>query len=205
MRRSSTEAELRFIVRWTAIGVGMLGCCLLIVLPLVQYRVNVAAIYEPTTGTTYLDEDGTQERRISSQNSPYRIQVEDHLRIDSEGTGRLELMRDTQAYAYLFPNANVTVVEASRQGTFFQHLRNQATDYQLTIQQQAGVVLYDFSQAVPPLAELNVILRFSDGDYQPQVECFQATAPTEGTVSAVVEVPCRSELEVTPTQPLSLP
>jgi hypothetical protein len=205
MRRTSAEEEIRLLIRWLAIGLGLLGCCLLVALPLVQYRVEVAALYDQASGTVYVDEGRDQERRIQAQDVPYRINVGNHLRMDAEAQGRVEILRQSRAYAYLLPGADWVVLEASRQGTFLQHLQGQSHSYQLIIQQEAGVVLYDFSQSTTPLADLNLILRFTDGEYTPTTVCFQATAPTPREASAVVEVPCRSGLEVTPAQPLTLP
>jgi|GEM_PF-4454313 len=112
------------------------------------------------------------------------------IRLLDGATAQVEIVQDSSAFAYLSNGAIWRVLQADRHATAVDHIQQQG-DYVVVIEQIAGTVVYDFSQSEPALDEFNMVLRFEDGEYSPEWDCFQATAPTVETPSAVVPVPCR--------------
>jgi hypothetical protein len=190
MRGISPEQELKHMARS---AVFMLGVVILLALPLVwliPYEVDLSAKVDEVRGEWFvIDVTGGERRFVDSVDLSLRPGEGIRLGIDADA--QLEVIKNGEGVVYLSDGAVWKVVESHRRGTAIEHIRNRADEYEIIIEQTGGTAIYDFSQAEPSFERLNITLRFADGDMQPEVPCFQVTAPTDESASAVVEVPCR--------------
>lgn len=181
-------------------GVALLMFCLCLTTALFPFRVPLQAELEESSGDwALIYPTGAEDPHTAQEQGS--LEGGQRLRLASEQTGRVEIIPDSEAYVFLGEGAEWGIAEAWRRGTLLDHLQPGHGEYQVIIEQVAGLALYDLSQAQPPWEEMGLLLRFPDGEFRPTSPCFQATAPQLNQASQVVEVPCAGE----PLSPESLP
>jgi hypothetical protein len=190
MREVSPEQELKHMARS---AVFMLGVAVLLIVPLawlIPYEVDLSTKVDDVQGEWFVIDVTGGERRFATP-VDISLRTGEGIRLGLDTTARLEVIKDGGALVYLSNGATWKLLESHRRGTAIEHIRNRADEYEIIIEQTAGTAIYDFSQAEPSFEQLNITLRFADTEIKPETPCFQATAPTDEAVSAVVEVPCR--------------
>lgn len=182
--------EVRIVLTLTGLA---LALAILVVVGLaatVTYTVDLSAVYSQSEGQWRLDGPQNQTTTFDETNDPHVIELEHELALMSGSQGRLEIIADSGAWAYLSGETRWTLIQAQRRGTAIQHIRGESSDYVVVIQQTQGNIIYDFSAAHPALNDLNLTIRFPDGQYTPDIPCFQANAPTEGVESSIIPLAC---------------
>jgi hypothetical protein len=184
---------MRFMIFAFALGIiFMLALAILI-----PFNVDLMARFEDSEGVVYFVDGTGNEHRLDEINT-LPINVGEAVRLEAGSSARVEIVEDSNAYAYLTGPVEWRLSLAERRGTAVEHALDDAREVEVVIDQLEGVAVYDFSAAKFPLDEFNLVLRFRDGDIAPETDCFQATAPAEGSASAVVEIPCAGDSRETP-------
>jgi hypothetical protein len=200
MRQPSPEDEVRRTLRFMIFAF-IVGIILAAALAYwVPFDVDLVARFEQSDGIVYfVDGTGNEHRLDEVETLP--IQVGEAVRLEVGNTARVEIFEGSNAYAYLTGPVEWQYTLADRRGTAVDHVLDDARDFEVMIDQISGAVVYDFSGAAFPLEAFNLVLRFSDGEVMPEANCFQATAPTEASASAVVEIPCAGDDPTQSPQP----
>lgn len=204
-RQDAVDAEVRQIFRFlifmlivAAVSAGLLA-------GLVKYDVDLSGKYDQSVGALYLTDVLGNERRIEEGNE-LSVKSGETIRLEAGSSVRVEILEGSRAFAYLTGPAIWRLARAERHGTLVDQVTEDDVSYRVVIEQSEGVAVYDFSQSDPSLEEFNLTLRFPDGETKPKMPCFQATAPTAETASAVLELPCPGEITPEPqATPLRLP
>lgn len=162
---------------------------LIVLLTQVSFDVQLHASVEDTQGEwVFVDALGTE----LTYTEPQMLDIPGGgaVQLSPGAEVQLEIVENSDAYAFLGDGAQWRLVEATRSATVFDHIRG-VGDFHLVIEQSAGRVVYNLSQAT--FKDFELILRFADGETTVSFACFQATAPTEESASAVVEIPCEAD------------
>lgn len=190
MPASQPEREIKNILRFALFSIGVAIALAIALILVVPFDVSLKADFDRIDGVFYLRDSVGNERRVVDVES-FAIDAGETIRLNEGTTGRLEIIEGSAAYAYVYDMAIWELTSATRNGTAWQHISDPSgNEFEIIIEQRAGVVVYDFSQADPNLDTLNVTLRFADDEVSPEFDCFQATAPTEDAASAIAEIPC---------------
>ena len=195
MRQQSVDREVRVIVRFTFFMLVVGFVSLMALAYWMPFDVKLHALYAESQGSFFV-RDLRSDERIFDAGIPVKLQPGEQLRLDAGNSGRVEIVEKMNAYAYLTGPVRWGLESAQRRGTVIEHVLSQENaTYELSIEQGEGVVVYDFSQSEPPLRDLNLMVRLPDGEFIPISDCFQASAPTDTTPGAVVEIPCYGEAQ----------
>lgn len=165
--------------------------------------ITILAFTIPFTVSRQATYDETTSETITN----LRIREQGTLYLDEGRTGRIEILNDSGAYAYVTGPANWKLLQAKRRGTAFEHITHSDNlVYSVVIEQSEGTVVYDFSHANPTIEKFNLILRLPEGEFNPKYACFQATTPAD-TSQAIAEIPCYGQINtgaaITPLPTLS--
>lgn len=186
--RSHYRNQARRMTQCAALLFGAFLVTACVIIALVPFQVDLRAGYNTAQGDVRLRDPLGNESELES--STRLISPGETVEIEGGSTLQIEIIEDSNAFAYLIGPATWKLLNAEREATMLGHMRNAANEYEVVIEQTAGTAVYDFSRADLTPADIKLVLRFPDGEYQPRMTCFQATAPEAETPSAVVEVPC---------------
>jgi len=185
----AADQEIRSLVRFSLTA---LFAAILVVAGLsyaVRFDVDLVARYRDGVGEMTLADKYQDARTFESETPGQRIAAGATLRTTFGSQARIEIVEG--AFAYLNGAVSWSLADARRRATVLGHVQNPTQgEFHLLIEQTEGVVVYDFSNAQPPLADLNLILRFPDGEFTPTSVCFQASAASPESPSSVVDIPC---------------
>lgn len=187
--------EIHQIVRFTLLAFSLAVAVTFALIILIPFDVGLQARLTEGRGLiSRLSQSGNPQDYSDAERINVRL-GETLLSSDPDNRGRLEIVEGLGAYAYVTGLVEIRLTEAKRRGTALEHIAGRNLSYFLTLEQSAGVVVYDFSQADPPLSEIDFLLRLPQGEFSPTFPCFQANAEPESPDLAVVEIPCYSQIQ----------
>jgi len=198
--RSQYRNEARRMTRCAALVLAIFLCAACVIVAAIPFQVDLQAEYNTVQGGVTLRDDLGNENSISDE-TRVRIAPGETVRVEGGSSLTIEILEDSGAYADLYGPAEWTLVSAWREATVIEHMRSAAKTYEVVIEQTTGTATYNFSQANLTPEDIQLVLRFPDGEFRPRMNCFQATALAGDVPSAVVELPCGAEATPVPTLP----
>lgn len=204
MRRRRAIHQLE--IRRTLACAGSIFAVLLILAAVlfvaVPFRVNLRAEYSQLQGELRIADVYNNSLPLEAEiDRP--IEPGETITVEAGSRVRIEIVEGSRAYAFVTGPAEWTLESAWRRATSLNHVLNNGEEYRIVISQNYGTVIYDFTRADPPPDELNVTIRFPDGEQKPELACFQADA---GTPTILTEISCETSDESTPApSPTSQP
>ncbi len=188
---ASGQNELKRIVRFMRVIFIIVLVSITAIVFLVPFGVDLGLLYDEQQGNlTLVDEFGTRIE-IEDEVEGLTIEPGDEIVLPAQARGRVHLIPELGAYAYLFGPVAWEVRAAERHATAFAHvIQPREADYALEIAQSAGSVVYDFSASDISLANINLLIRAGDQIFEPDVPCFQVFAPQNDQPGRLAPIPC---------------
>lgn len=176
---------------WIAIAIGLFASCVAISLLAIPFDVSLrASIDEIETPLAYTNPAG-DERSYSGESLSFS--ADERIRNIGEETIQVEIIQDSNAYAYVLALSDLKITDLTRRGTAVDHLSGSG-EYEVMIEQTAGTVVYDLSAS--NIDKLSLSIHVAEQSFQPSSDCFQVTIE-----DGLLDIPCGP----TPTPEATLP
>ena len=186
-------------VRYLIIALILISVISVYMITQVAYRVDLKGEISEITGEPLLI--SAQNREIPlEKDREFPLEPNQQLQLNDGDSMRIELMQDSQAFAYLIDIGVWEILTSERKGTVIDHIQGKGKEHKLVIQHLHGVALYDFSDADPPRRDIEIEIELLDSVIVPSWDCFQV----DGAAQEAFEVPCW-DTEVQPVVAPSLP